>query len=150
MTEQSHQNASLLAFIRETDARCPSCSYSLKGLDQDRCPECGVTLRLSLVRAARPWLWVYGLIGLIVVGAMLALALGSLVVMVVVREWFQYPVAALFGAVLLAAVAAQSFMLARWIGRRDDVSPMGAAIAWIISAGIGAVVWLAAALVSSL
>lgn len=150
MSEGEAIPASLRAYVEESDARCPSCAYSLKGLDQDRCPECGAALRLSLVRAARPWLWVYGLIGLIVVGAMLALALGSLVVMVVVREWFQYPVAALFGAVLLAAVAAQSFMLARWIGRRDDVGPMGAAMAWIISAGIGGTVWLAAASASGL
>ncbi len=140
----------LRVYVSETGARCPACAYSLSGLENDRCPECGQGLRLTLAKASRSWAWVYGLFGLALGEGLLALALGTLVMMVVAREWYEYPEAAAFSAILLVALAAQSMALARWIVHRDNVSAGRAVLAWTVSAGLGAVVWLAAAVMSVL
>ena len=38
----------LQQFLSERDVVCPGCSYNLRGLTSDRCPECGDALELSL------------------------------------------------------------------------------------------------------
>lgn len=38
----------LLAFVAECPAECPVCDYSLRGLTQPRCPECGAELELRV------------------------------------------------------------------------------------------------------
>lgn len=38
----------LLAFVAECPAVCPVCDYSLVGLAEPRCPECGAELRLQV------------------------------------------------------------------------------------------------------
>lgn len=38
----------LLAFVAEWPAECPVCDYSLRGLTQPRCPECGAELELRV------------------------------------------------------------------------------------------------------
>ena len=47
----ARQRAFLTAYLRETDAACPNCHYNLRGLQNDRCPECGepLALRVNLV-----------------------------------------------------------------------------------------------------
>ncbi len=40
--------ALLQQFLAERDVVCPGCSYNLRGLKSDRCPECGAALELSL------------------------------------------------------------------------------------------------------
>ncbi|MCE7973090.1 MAG: hypothetical protein DYG92_02010 [Leptolyngbya sp. PLA1] len=38
----------LAAFLAEHDVACPNCGYNLRGLDKPRCPECGVTLTVTV------------------------------------------------------------------------------------------------------
>lgn len=38
----------LREFLAARDVPCPGCDYNLRGLEDDRCPECGVGLRLPL------------------------------------------------------------------------------------------------------
>lgn len=38
----------LLTFIAERDVPCPACGYNLRQLTQPACPECGLTLKLSV------------------------------------------------------------------------------------------------------
>lgn len=54
----------LADFLSERDTRCPSCSYSLRGCQSDRCPECGATLSLRLAseRLGAGW-WMGGVLG---------------------------------------------------------------------------------------
>jgi len=140
----------LAAFVAESEARCPACGYSLAGLAGEQCPECGVGLRLTLAKRGRSWAWVYGLIGLSIGAGLLTLALAMLVLMLVTAEWYQYTEAAVFGAILLGAVAGQSLALSRWIVRREGVGVGRAVLAWVFTAGLGGAVWLAAAVMAVL
>jgi hypothetical protein len=51
-------------FFRTSDARCPSCGYSLRGCESDRCPECGaaITLGVIVTRRVSTW-WLAGVLG---------------------------------------------------------------------------------------
>lgn len=40
---QDHEE--LMAWIERTGACCPQCGYSLRGLTEPRCPECGALIR---------------------------------------------------------------------------------------------------------
>ncbi|MEM1330709.1 MAG: hypothetical protein AAGG07_09130 [Planctomycetota bacterium] len=54
----------LVEWLRDTDAACPACGYSLRDLRATTCPECGYGLRLTLSvneRGIRGW--VLGIIG---------------------------------------------------------------------------------------
>ena len=67
MPDPNQDLAELRAHLADRDVPCPSCSYSLRALTTDRCPECNQQLVLA-VRLAEPRLalWVTGLIGLAV------------------------------------------------------------------------------------
>lgn len=38
----------LAAYLARHDARCPGCGYNLRGLETDRCPECGAGFEIGL------------------------------------------------------------------------------------------------------
>lgn len=44
----------LTAFLANSDARCPSCRYALRGCTSDKCPECGCELALAIAAANNP------------------------------------------------------------------------------------------------
>lgn len=54
----------LVAYLSERDEHCPSCSYNLRGLKVDRCPECNRELVVQ-IRLAEPRMaaWLTALIG---------------------------------------------------------------------------------------
>ncbi len=54
-----HSATWLINWLARHDAACPVCAYALRGLQSDRCPECGCTLSLSVTSdqlALWPWL----------------------------------------------------------------------------------------------
>lgn len=68
----------LAAFLAQSDARCPSCRYALRGCTSDKCPECGasLTLEVGVGRDSSGW-WLAGLIGLnISIATLLLLIIG--------------------------------------------------------------------------
>ena len=49
----------LTRFLSDRDARCPLCSYNLRGLTGSHCPECGREIQLAIrvtERVYAPWL----------------------------------------------------------------------------------------------
>src|SRR5678816_291678 len=58
-------------FFRSSDARCPSCGYSLRGNESDRCPECGAAVAVGLIVTKRlsTW-WLAGVFGAAISSAM--------------------------------------------------------------------------------
>ena len=47
----SNSREILASFLANSDARCPSCRYALRGCMSDKCPECGCELGLAVVGA---------------------------------------------------------------------------------------------------
>ena len=55
----------LLSFLASHDAPCPVCSYNLRGLQTDSCPECGAHLHLQVgSENLRLGPWLLGIISL--------------------------------------------------------------------------------------
>jgi hypothetical protein len=48
MFPDEHPNDPLTAYLAERDAGCPRCGYNLRGLRQDRCPECNTRIELTI------------------------------------------------------------------------------------------------------
>jgi hypothetical protein len=51
--QPEHDDAILATFLADRDVPCPRCAYNLRALAGSCCPECGLSLRLS-VNAAEP------------------------------------------------------------------------------------------------
>lgn len=110
MTSASVASGTVLAeFFRTSDARCPSCSYSLRGCESDRCPECGAEFTLGVVVSRRfsTW-WLAGVLGA-------AVSLGMSIVLL----WpgFELIAAVLYNPMMVAQVRsgfAPTSMLPRW------------------------------------
>ena len=150
MSEPAASESALRVYVTETGARCPRCAYSLSGLKNDQCPECGKTLRLAIGMAPRDWTWHYGLLGLILGELLLVIVLISITANVVLGSWHREPVVAVISGIVILACAWQSFALARWIVRRGGVAPLHAALAWGTTAALLGVLWLAAYVLSVL
>lgn len=63
---QSETSRLLAQFLARNDVCCPFCGYCLRGGDSNRCPECGRTFRLGLVRPSEfdGW-WAASLFGVL-------------------------------------------------------------------------------------
>jgi hypothetical protein len=48
MCEADRGSGLLTTFLEQNDAPCPVCSYSLRRLTSDKCPECGATVELRV------------------------------------------------------------------------------------------------------
>ena len=66
MSDEPKSSSPLIEFLRENGAPCPMCRYHLRGVQSDRCPECGYELQLAIARPAAGfgW-WLAGLVGLV-------------------------------------------------------------------------------------
>lgn len=55
----------IAAFLADSNARCPACTYALRGCTSDKCPECGcaLTLAIASLRTMSGW-WLAGVLGL--------------------------------------------------------------------------------------
>ncbi len=76
-------NTALREFLRDRDAQCPACGYSLRDCVSAQCPECGAALELALVPRhgnGVAW-WAAGM-----AGAAIAAGLASVVLLVTVQN----------------------------------------------------------------
>lgn len=48
MSDQDKDNEALVDWLKRHDESCPACAYSLVGLLEARCPECGAPLELAV------------------------------------------------------------------------------------------------------
>lgn len=85
----SRMSDSLIApFLADRDERCPKCGQNLRGLQSNRCAECGLKLELGLKPAPLPLgLWLTGAIGLCIGLSMIIAWLA-----VVFLPWLDTPV----------------------------------------------------------
>lgn len=152
----------VVEYLRESDARCSGCGYSLRGAAEARCPECGAGVRLAVDAGAsgRGW-WLFAVMGS---GVAAALAAGALWVCVrhaaehvastsavMVREGFQprlsmrwQEVALAAGlTVLMLALAAWAWCsrrgFSRWSARRRVATGLALGV---LPAAVSMVVWL--------
>ena len=73
----SNSDDLLASFLADSDARCPSCRYALRGCISDKCPECGCELALAIASAggARTSTWWFASIGGCALAALLSILL---------------------------------------------------------------------------
>lgn len=50
----NQESESLAAYLQHRDVSCPACTYNLRGLTSDRCPECHQQLVMSVALAEPP------------------------------------------------------------------------------------------------
>ncbi|MGH7133441.1 MAG: hypothetical protein ACREJO_16035 [Phycisphaerales bacterium] len=141
MADPNQDFVELRAHLADRDVPCPSCSYSLRALTTDRCPECNQQLVLA-VRLAEPRLgiWIAGL-----VGPAMGLGFHGLLLGWAASKWFSNgfanprPITAI---PLMIGLAACLPLLLYWIVARRRV------MRWSETARISAasVLWLCAIL----
>lgn len=142
---QSAQAERWERFALRNDIECPGCGYSLRGLPNDRCPECGVRIDTATImycseplelasfgRSAR-WFWSVVLLNI----TLLAVSHASLAP---ARAWSSAaaPPAGWYGAITLGILwfAAMLVSIALWhiqlaqerSGRRHDVPMVDSAL----------------------
>lgn len=139
--------AFLTAWLRERDVKC-RCGYNLRNLQSDRCPECGVTLRLTVAMANN-----YGNAWKVCAAVTLAAAgVGSVVLYIVAVSVAQrsfFPTSS--KEIALVAFFLSSFPVAAMVVTfRRQFHRLQASIQWLL-AGIGGAYFLmmVAALVPS-
>ncbi|MFA6046110.1 MAG: YcxB family protein [Phycisphaerales bacterium] len=49
---KSHIDSAVVEFLAASEVACPGCNYTLRGLEDSKCPECGMQLNLGLLRMA--------------------------------------------------------------------------------------------------
>ncbi len=85
--------AALVGYLAERDVPCPLCSYNLRGLRAESCPECNhrLTLRVGLVEMAQG-AYIATLIALSIgTGASLLLFAGVVIFSIVDNRWPNFP-----------------------------------------------------------
>jgi hypothetical protein len=136
-TTPDHATEVELAFLREyLSARsiaCPMCTYELRGLTSDRCPECGERLVLQ-VGAAEPRLgsWVAGLIGIAGGAGFHAVLFGWAIIARMSTRWGP-PLGEVIVIAALASVQALGVFLWVRLGRRIRRASRGARSALVMT-----------------
>jgi len=151
-SEPSSDRELLRAYLADRDAACPVCGYNLRGLDSQKCPECGATLdwrALSAGLKRGPWLAALISIGL-ALGLMLTVSVAGIRANLVVPPWGRAwgPVVIHGGGAVLYALALFTIIWKRrrfwWIGRANQVrlAAVICALVWLIAAVLCVAVWL--------
>ncbi len=133
--------AALRAYLTDRDEACPSCSYNLRGLTSDCCPECNEVLVMR-VNIAEPRLgaWIVTLAGLFACGGGALICL-MLVMYMCFREGIPrgkdvFPIV-VYPILVAAAAGSAAALLAspagrRWFrGREGSARTAMAAGAWL-------------------
>ena len=80
---QSQGNEFLQSFLRDRDARCPACNYSLRNCASNQCPECGAALELGLIGPpGKGQLWW----AMAMAGSFIAAGIASIMLIVVLED----------------------------------------------------------------
>lgn len=125
----------LAEYLAERDEPCPSCRYSLKGLQGSVCPECGqaLTLRVGLVEP-RLAAWVFGLVG-ISAGFGTSVLLGTYFALMLVRHgWLTFSGMEAAFTLLASGVPVGATMLGLWLRFRGRICRSGARTRWMLGA----------------
>ena len=100
----------LQAYLAGRDAPCPVCGYNLRGLDSQKCPECGARLTLRIGADVRLGPWIAALLGMALpLGFLGMTCLIFLITPVVSLIRGEHPEAALFVAALVSLVFASGY-----------------------------------------
>ncbi|MCA9282444.1 MAG: hypothetical protein H6812_00560 [Phycisphaeraceae bacterium] len=125
----------LTDYLAQRDEPCPSCRYSLKGLQGNVCPECGqaLMLRVGLVEP-RLAAWVFGLIG-ISAGFGFSLLLSIYFLLLIAAYGWDYfggitELIALFGGLTVSGAE-----LAVWLPMRRRLCRWGTPARWFTASG---------------
>ncbi len=79
----------LAAYLQQRDVACPACTYNLRGLATDRCPECHQQLVMSVSLAEPPIVqFVLATIGLAACGVCFAMGLVVVILISAVEKGF--------------------------------------------------------------
>ena len=143
------ESETLAAYLLHRDVACPACTYNLRGLATDRCPECHQQLVISVSLAEPPIVqFVLATIGLAACGASFGTWILIMTTTSMVKSGFPPSrLVIIFILVPLAGVVVDvifvwAFLAARgrrWFGRRDRRGR------WAIVAGFWAMSLLTAA-----
>ncbi|MCA9306858.1 MAG: hypothetical protein KDA16_10015 [Phycisphaerales bacterium] len=132
----------LTHYLAQRDEPCPSCRYSLKGLQGSVCPECGqsLMLRVGLVEP-RLAAWIFGLVG-ISGGFMFSLLMGIYFGLMLMEYGGDYfgggaELVALFGGLLVSSTE-----LAIWLPFRRRICRWGTNLRWLAASGAAALALL--------
>lgn len=133
---EAGQQDLLLAFLAEHDAPCPACGYNLRQLSRPVCPECGLSLKLS-VGSDEPFkrAWAIAL----TLNAMIA-GVGALCIVMTIfagapgfydaREGLIY-----FGVIAAVPMPILLFVARQWFCRQSKAVQYGAialTVGWIL------------------
>lgn len=128
-----HDSDFLAQYLADRDEPCPSCRYSLRGLQGAVCPECGqaLTIRVGLVEP-RLAAWIFGLVG-ISGGFMFSFLMSiffGLMLMEYGGDYFggNAELVALFGGLLISSTE-----LAFWLPCRRRIGRWRAPVRWAIA-----------------
>jgi len=137
MTEHNPQHDFLSDYLAHRDEPCPSCRYSLKGLQGSVCPECGqsLMLRVGLVEP-RFAAWIFGLVG-ISAGFGFSLLLSVYFLLLIASYGWDYfggiaELVALFGGLLVSGAEMSIWLpirrrICRWSTKPRWLAAFGAA-----------------------
>lgn len=121
-------SAALVAFLATRDVACPGCSYSLLGLQADRCPECNRSLRLWVVSEPRGMAaYVNGVIGL-----SLGMGLASFALAYQGFSYLQFgfTLGTALIVVLFSMIVVHALLLVVWCRRRERIGRLSAGGRW--------------------
>lgn len=117
----------LIAYLAERDVGCPKCSYSLRGLQEAICPECGQLIELRVLAPDPPMgAWTFGLVWASG-GAVFCLLLAVSLARYLLMYGMNFPGLGGQIALVIGGLAVSVTVLVSWIARRRRVWRWGAA-----------------------
>jgi hypothetical protein len=127
------QQEFLRAFLDQRDISCPCCSYNLRDLKFERCPECNQPLQLQvgLLHPRLAW-FIAGLIGIGMNLGFCALILGWVLFILLFKRRSGIPPRSDLVPLALGTVAA-ALVLWLWVRSRPKLAPKGLSLRWFLA-----------------
>ncbi|MCA9306859.1 MAG: hypothetical protein KDA16_10020 [Phycisphaerales bacterium] len=115
----------LVAYMADRDVGCPNCSYSLRGLKSELCPECGqeLTVCIGMSTPQISSIWIAGLIGVCIASGPVIFNILWILVFSIRRGALVSPGVSIGWLLLIALTAVLSIaVLIAWLRRRDAIN----------------------------